>query len=92
MITELGHFALILAFMVAIFQTIVPLVGAHRGNVGWMSVAEPAATTQFLLTAFSFGALTWAFCDIGFLAEPCDREFPHRQADALQDQRRLGQP
>ena len=66
MITELGHFALILAFMVAIFQTIVPLVGAHRGNVGWMSVAEPAATTQFLLTAFSFGALTWAFVTSDF--------------------------
>ena len=30
MITELGHFALILAFFVACFQAIVPLVGAHK--------------------------------------------------------------
>ncbi|NKX46073.1 heme lyase CcmF/NrfE family subunit [Roseicyclus persicicus] len=66
MITELGHFALILAFMVAIFQMIVPLVGAHRGNAAWMAVAEPAATTQFLLTAFSFAALTWAFVTSDF--------------------------
>ncbi|MFD1912301.1 heme lyase CcmF/NrfE family subunit [Halodurantibacterium flavum] len=61
MITELGHFALILAFMVAIVQAIVPLIGAHKGWRGWMAMAEPAATTQFLLTAFSFAALTYAF-------------------------------
>ncbi len=61
MITELGHFALILAFMVAIVQAIVPLVGAHKRWPSWMSVAEPAATAQFLLTAFAFGALMWAF-------------------------------
>ena len=66
MTTELGHFALILAFMVAIFQMIVPLVGAHRGNSAWMAVAEPAATIQFLLTAVSFAALTWAFVTSDF--------------------------
>ena len=61
MITELGHFALILAFCVAVVQTIVPLVGAHKRWPAWMAVAEPAATTQFVLTAFAFGALMWAF-------------------------------
>ena len=66
MTTELGHFALILAFMVAIFQMIVPLVGAHRGNSAWMAVADTAATTQFLLTAFSFAVLTWAFVNSDF--------------------------
>jgi cytochrome c-type biogenesis protein CcmF len=66
MIVELGHFALILAFMVAVFQMIVPLVGAAQNRPGWMAVAEPAATTQFLLTAFSFGALTYAFVTSDF--------------------------
>ena len=61
MITELGHFALILALLVAIVQMIVPLVGAHRGWAGWMAVAAPAATLQFGLVAAAFGALTWAF-------------------------------
>ncbi|MGR3480543.1 heme lyase CcmF/NrfE family subunit [Salipiger marinus] len=61
MITELGHFALILAFVVACLQGIVPLVGAHFRWPGWMAVAEPAATAQLLLTAFSFAALTHAF-------------------------------
>ncbi|PTX75093.1 cytochrome c-type biogenesis protein CcmF [Sulfitobacter mediterraneus] len=61
MTTELGHFALILAFAVAIVQMIVPLIGAHKRWPGWMAVAEPAAGAQFVLTALSFGALTWAF-------------------------------
>ena len=66
MITELGHFALILAFMVAIVQTLVPLVGAHKGWRSWMAVAEPAASAQFMLTAFAFGALMWAFISSDF--------------------------
>ncbi|WP_281991928.1 heme lyase CcmF/NrfE family subunit [Sulfitobacter geojensis] len=61
MITELGHFALILAALVAIVQTVVPLIGAHKRWAGWMAVAEPAAGAQFALTALSFGALMWAF-------------------------------
>jgi cytochrome c-type biogenesis protein CcmF len=66
MITELGHFALILAFLVAIVQAIVPLIGAHKRWHGWMAVAEPAATAQFLLTAASFAALTHAFVTSDF--------------------------
>jgi cytochrome c-type biogenesis protein CcmF len=66
MIVELGHFALILAFMVAIFQMVVPMIGAYRGNAAWMAVADPAATTQFLLTGFSFAALTYAFVTSDF--------------------------
>ena len=66
MLTELAHFALILAFGVAIVQMIVPMIGAHRGNAAWMAVAEPAATTQFLLVGFSFAVLTWAFVTSDF--------------------------
>ena len=61
MITELGHFALILAFLVALVQAVVPLIGAHKRWPAWMAVAEPAASTQFLLTACAFGALMYAF-------------------------------
>lgn len=66
MIVELGHFALILAFAVAIFQMIVPLVGAHLGNRAWMATADPAASAQFILTAASFAALTYAFVTSDF--------------------------
>jgi cytochrome c-type biogenesis protein CcmF len=69
MIVELGHFALILAACIAVLQTIVPLVGAQKGWRGWMAFAEPAATSQFILIAFSFAALTWAFVVSDFSVE-----------------------
>jgi cytochrome c-type biogenesis protein CcmF len=61
MIVELGHFALILALAVAVIQTVVPLVGAHRRDAGWMAVAGPAAVMQMLLVGFAFAALMYAF-------------------------------
>ena len=61
MITELGHFSLILATLVAVVQMVIPMVGAQKRWTGWMAVAEPAAVLQFLLTAFAFGALMHAF-------------------------------
>ncbi|WP_424940935.1 heme lyase CcmF/NrfE family subunit [Aliiroseovarius sp. S253] len=66
MITELGHFALILALGVAVVQTIVPLIGAHKGWNSWMEMAVPAATIQFLLISASFLALTYAFVTSDF--------------------------
>ncbi|MEM6659993.1 MAG: heme lyase CcmF/NrfE family subunit [Pseudomonadota bacterium] len=66
MITELGHFALILAFFVAMVQSVVPLIGAAKRWPGWMAFSEPAAISQFLLTAFSFAALMWAFITSDF--------------------------
>ncbi|MFV0358479.1 heme lyase CcmF/NrfE family subunit [Tropicimonas sp.] len=66
MIVELGHFALVLAALVAVVQMIVPMVGAGRGWPGWMAVAVPAATVQFVLVALSFAALTWAFVTSDF--------------------------
>jgi cytochrome c-type biogenesis protein CcmF len=61
MIIELGHFALILAFAVALAQSVIPLVGAHKGWRDWMGVASPMASVQFTLTAFAYAALTYAF-------------------------------
>ncbi|MEM9127514.1 MAG: heme lyase CcmF/NrfE family subunit, partial [Pseudomonadota bacterium] len=62
----LGHFALILAFFVAMVQSVVPLIGAAKRWPGWMAFSEPAAISQFLLTAFSFAALMWAFITSDF--------------------------
>ena len=61
MIVELGHLALILAFLVAVVQMVVPMVGASRGWSDWMRVAVPAAVVQFVLTAAAFAALMHAF-------------------------------
>jgi cytochrome c-type biogenesis protein CcmF len=61
MVVELGHVALIVAFLVALLQAVVPMVGASRGWADWMRVAVPAAVVQFVLTLAAFLALTWAF-------------------------------
>jgi len=61
MIPELGHFALIIAFAVAIIQSIVPLVGAARNQAALISMARPAALTQLLFIGLAYAALTHAF-------------------------------
>jgi cytochrome c-type biogenesis protein CcmF len=61
MIAELGHFALVLAFMVALAQSIVPMVGAARADARMMAMAGPAATAQLALILVAFGALTYAY-------------------------------
>jgi len=66
MTAELGHFALILAFVVSIVQAIVPMIGAARNNAAWMGLGIPAAVSQFVLTAFAFGCLTLAFATSDF--------------------------
>jgi len=66
MIPELGHFALILTFVLALAQGIVSLYGAWRGNLAWMAFARPAARWQFGLVAFSLLCLAWSFVSFDF--------------------------
>ncbi len=66
MIIELGHFALILAFMVALLQTVLPLWGAYTRNARMMAVAGPAALAQAGLIALAFGALMYGFVTSDF--------------------------
>jgi len=61
MIAEFGHFALVLAFALAMVQAVVPLVGAQRGWTDWMRVGSATAILQAALIALSFAALTQAF-------------------------------
>jgi cytochrome c-type biogenesis protein CcmF len=66
MIVEFGHFALMLAFSVALVQTALPLWGAWRRDARLMAVADPAALLQFLLIGIAFAALTYAFVTSDF--------------------------
>ncbi|HEY9379626.1 MAG TPA: heme lyase CcmF/NrfE family subunit [Burkholderiales bacterium] len=66
MIPELGHFALILALLLALTQGVLPLVGAARGMRSWMNIARPAAQAQFVLVALAFGCLAWSFANNDF--------------------------
>jgi cytochrome c-type biogenesis protein CcmF len=61
MIAELGHYALILAFVLALAQGTLPLWGAHRGDAALTGLAAPAALAQFLAVLLAFAALTHAY-------------------------------
>ena len=66
MIAELGHFALIIAFILSLAQGVLPLFGAARGNSATMLIAPAAAISVALAVAFSFGALVWGFITSDF--------------------------
>ena len=61
MIPEIGHFALILALCVAIFLSVIPMLGSFVNQRSWMAFARPAAQVQFLLVGISYAILTHAF-------------------------------
>jgi cytochrome c-type biogenesis protein CcmF len=61
MIPELGHFALIISLGIAIILGILPIYGTFRGNANFVALAKPAAITQWLFMAISFGCLVYAF-------------------------------
>ena len=61
MIPEIGHFALILAALVALILGTLPLIGAHQNRMAWVAVARPAASAMALLITFSFVCLVNAF-------------------------------
>ena len=61
MIVEFGHFALILALLVAVVQVVLPMAGASLKDERMMRVAEPAAVSQFILLAIAFLALMHAY-------------------------------
>jgi len=66
MTPELGQLALVLAFLLAIAQGVLPLIGAWRGNRALMAVARPAAAGQAVFVAMAFGILAWAFLRFDF--------------------------
>ncbi len=66
MIAEIGHFALIAAFVLAAIQMSFPLYGAHRGDIGLMDLARTTALAQFALVLLSFAALVNAFVTSDF--------------------------
>jgi cytochrome c-type biogenesis protein CcmF len=65
-VAEIGHFALILAVGVALYQFLVPLVGAHKGDVAAMRAGISAAVLQLVLIAVAFAALTHAYVTSDF--------------------------
>ncbi|TDK37223.1 heme lyase CcmF/NrfE family subunit [Rhizobium deserti] len=61
MIIEIGHYALVLALATALIVSVMPMIGARRGDMALMTLATTGSLTLFLLVTLSFGALTWAY-------------------------------
>ncbi|UCC55540.1 MAG: heme lyase CcmF/NrfE family subunit [Gammaproteobacteria bacterium] len=61
MIPELGHFALILALLMALVLAVFPMVGSLNNTPGWVAVARPAAFGQFTFLLIAFACLVNAF-------------------------------
>jgi cytochrome c-type biogenesis protein CcmF len=60
-IPEIGHFALVLAFVIALFQGTLPLLGAWRNHRGLMGLARSLSYGQVAFMTLSFIALSAAF-------------------------------
>ena len=58
---ELGHFALIVALLLAVAQAGFGLAGAAVGSSRHMAVARPAVAGQWVFVAVAFAVLAWAF-------------------------------
>jgi cytochrome c-type biogenesis protein CcmF len=63
MIPELGHFALVIALVLAAAQSILPLAGAATHRRTLMAAARPIAAGQFIFVLGAFAAL--AACFVG---------------------------
>ena len=61
MIAEVGHYALALALIIALAQSVLPLIGAARGSLPLMSVGSSAALGQFAFVGLAFALLTQAY-------------------------------
>ena len=61
MIAELGHIALIAAFVLSLVQSSLPLIGASRGDTALMASGPAAAISTAVAVIMAFLALIWGF-------------------------------
>ena len=66
MISELGHYALVLALALGLMQAIAPVIGAATRDAALMRLANSTALAQFLFVALSFVALTTCYVTSDF--------------------------
>jgi cytochrome c-type biogenesis protein CcmF len=69
LIAELGLFALVLGFCLALLQSVAGLAGASSGKAEWLAIVRPVATGQFVFVGLSFALLTWCFVINDFSVE-----------------------
>lgn len=80
MIPEIGHFSLVLSLFVALAMGVISVAGGQQGRGDWMALARPGAQALWLLTAISFGCLTYAFYtndfSVSYVAQHSNSKLP----------------
>ena len=66
MITELGHFALIMAFVMSVAVSVLPFIGLRRGTSPFAALAAPATLAMMMAVCAAFAALLHAFITSDF--------------------------
>ena len=66
MIVELGHVALVLAFALAVIQSIVPLWGTLTNDDRLMATSDTSSLGILLFVAISFASLMWSYASSDF--------------------------
>lgn len=66
MLVELGHFALIIALVLAVAQAVLPAWGVANGREAWQALGTRLAQAQAVLVALAFAALVQAFVSNDF--------------------------
>jgi len=66
MLPELGHFALILAMLLALLQAFFGIAGPALGRDRWVSATISAVAGQFVMVATAVGCLVLSFVNFDF--------------------------
>src|SRR5690349_8979016 len=66
MIPEIGHFALILALLLALILGTLPLIGVARGIPAWTALARPVARGHALFVVLAWCCLAYSFVSSDF--------------------------
>ncbi len=82
MVPELGNVALILAFGLSVILGTLPLIGAHRGNALWISLARPLTAGIFVFLSICLMILGYSFVTddftVSFVAQHSNTLLPLR--------------
>src|ERR1700756_2831610 len=80
MLPELGHFALILALLLAGLQAFFGIAGPMLGRERWMAAVTPAVAGQFVMVATAAGCLVASFVgndfSVRYVAENSNSALP----------------
>ncbi|NNC37424.1 MAG: heme lyase CcmF/NrfE family subunit [Hyphomonadaceae bacterium] len=66
MLAEIGQISLIVALLIAVLQSVMPMLGAQKNDPRLMAIGDRAATAQFLCVATAFACLTAVFVGSDF--------------------------